>query len=229
MEPCTPTHTHRGEVHDDDANDDDEGEEESSYTPLSMRALHAADELRSPATPRARVAGAADDYQSPGGAAEYTPLVEIVVAVRVISFEEAAEFDAFCLQVVLEGHAPYEISRRYSHFDSLRSLLIARGHARVPRLPVKSLFGRRVRGAGALRDRSLALDEWLRALVELRSASASQDFLLFLVPGSGLEDAAGYGGAASVAQLATRPKLTWLQQALETRFDARVGLSLIHI
>lgn len=207
---------------------EDEGEGESPYTPLSTphssRACNPGDSPRavlSPDGPLFRRDLDEGDAEGPG----YTPLIDVVVSVRVIAFEEAEEFTTFTCQVVLEGHAPYEVMRRYSHFDQLRQLLVRRGHTAIPRLPAKSLFGK-LRSAGALRDRSLALDEWLRAVVAHPTVSASQDFLLFLVPGSGLEDDAGFSGSASVAQLVTRPQLNWLQQALEVRFDARVGAVL---
>ncbi|KAJ1630942.1 hypothetical protein T492DRAFT_999494 [Pavlovales sp. CCMP2436] len=167
-----------------------------------------------------------NSHRSPGEEAtdepDYTPLVEKVTSVRVITFAEVASHTTYCLQVELSYvHAPFEVCRRFSHFVALRQLLVRKGHASVPQLPSKSLLHLRV--ARDLRERSLLLNEWLSALTDHTSVSTCQDFLLFVLPGSGLEDRAGYSQRASLSQLASRPQLNWLHQAHEERFDKRVG------
>lgn len=123
--------------------------------------------------------------------AEARPFVQ---GVRVASFREGPrDVVLYELEVPLaparaDGHprgAPHcthclWIARRFSEFRALHRALVDAGHERIPPLPPTTLF--KPSSPQSLRERSYALDEWLRALGAHSTAASSEAVMAFLAP-----------------------------------------------
>lgn len=143
-----------------------------------------------------------------------------LVSARVTTFNELPDCVYFSIDVSLDGLPPFEVWRRFSHFDSLRKLLVETGHSNVPALPAKAGLGS-PHTAAFLRDRSAALDGWLAALLRHPTARISGDLLAFVAAGSAMEP--------ELAEANPCPQLWWVRREAERASLRRESTKLVEL